>query len=129
MLRLAAKYTRLPCDYMGMRRDPELDFLLTMALEIHDTELLCSCGCGQYVEDSRDDDADGYYEVDDSNICYARAAIVRYEKDAGDSAEPGTMLRVYDTRTGEKPAFRQYDPSRPKPNIGGKPAGGDVLLG
>lgn len=78
-----------------------------MALDIHDNELLCSCGCGFYAEESRSSFSDGRYEVDDSKICYARAALVRYER-SGVEPEPGTMLRAFDAKVEPAPAHRQF---------------------
>lgn len=84
---------------MGMRRDAELDFLLTMALDIHDKDLLCPCGCGFYRAEAHDPMSS--FEVDDSVICFARGAREEYEKDEGAEAEPGTLLMVVDANVVE----------------------------
>jgi|SRR5690625_4578256 len=84
-----------------MRRDADLDFLLTMALDIHDNDLLCSCGCGFYRVDAHDDDADGWFKPDDSTICYARAAIEQYQREEANDAEAGTLITIVDERVTE----------------------------
>lgn len=86
-------------------RDPELDYLLSMALEWHDDVLLCPCKCGHYAVDTLDDDADGWYEVDDSTICNARAAMDDYQRETKGEIEPGMLLRIVDAR--EKAPSRQ----------------------
>lgn len=86
---------------MGMRRDPDLDFLLTMALDIHDNDLLCPCGCGFYSVDVHDPDSEDWFAVDDSTICAARAARESWDKEDGKDAEPGTLLAIVDERVGE----------------------------
>jgi len=83
---------------MGLRRDADLDFLLTMALDIHEKELLCPCGCGFYVEDAHDPNSEDWFVVDDSTICYVRAAREAYDKEDGKDAEPGTLLAIVDER-------------------------------
>lgn len=92
-----------------MRRDAYLDYQLTIALDIHDNDLLCPCGCGFYTVDAHDPDSEGWYEVDDSTICNARAASAQYEKEDGQDAEPGTLITVVDAR--EREAQRQKLPA------------------
>lgn len=113
MLRLAREYNLLPCKYINIPRDPEVDYLLTMALDIHDKELTCS-SCGGYVRDCQDPDADGDFEVDDSLICYRSAGLQYFQKDNPD-LEPGTMLRVVDTRIAEAPVRTQTNTAGVKP--------------
>ena len=108
MLRLAREYNLLPCKYINVPRDPEADFLLTMALDIHDKDLLCSCG--DYREDCQS--GDGWYEPDDSRVCYKRAAFEQFQKENPD-LEPGTMVVMVDTRTSTAP-------ERTQRNTGGK---------
>src|SRR5699024_271505 len=109
VLRLAKEYRVLPTRYLGMRRDAYLDFLLTMALDVHDNDLLCPCGCGFYADDTLDPDSDGWYGVDDSVICSARAANTEYQKNDAQDAEPGTLITVVDERKTE--AQRQKLPA------------------
>jgi len=107
VLRLAREYNLLPCEYINKKpRDPEIDYLLTMALDIHDKDLLCSCGCGFYRVDSHAEDADGWFEVADDAICFARAAVEVFQEDNPD-LEPGTLIRVVDTRIAEAPVRTQ----------------------
>lgn len=84
-----------------MRRNAELDFWLTMALDIHDKDLLCPCGCGYYRAEAHDPDYDGWFAVDDSTICQARAARELYEKEDGQDADPGTLIMIVDERVAE----------------------------
>lgn len=78
--------------------------MLTMALDIHDKDLLCTCG--EYREDCQT--GDGWYEIDDSNICHKQAALEQFRKD-NDDLEPGTMLRVVDLRREQAPSRTQHD--------------------
>lgn len=109
---------------MNRPRDGEVDFLLTMALDIHDKNLICGCGCGQYAADSHDEDADGHFEVADDTICAARAALDQFKSDNPD-LEPGTLLRVVDTRITEAPVRTQHHTSGVRPTG----AGSDDSLG
>lgn len=86
-----------------MPRDAEVDYLFTMALDIHDNELLCSCG--EYRDDCQT--GDGWYEIDDSQVCYKQAALDEFRKD-NDDLEPGTMLRAVDTRRDTAPSRTQH---------------------
>lgn len=110
MLRLAREYNLLPCKYINVPRDPEVDFLLTMALDIHDKDLLCVCGA--YREDCQS--GEGWYEIDDSNICFKRAALEEFQKENTD-LEPGTMPIVVDTRLTEAPERTQRHTAGKKP--------------
>lgn len=103
---------------MGAPRDDGLDFLLTMALEVHDQDLLCPCGCGEYRVDSHDPDADGWYEPDDSTICYARSAMSSFQKE-NPELDPGTLLRVVDVRREQAPSRKQHhtDGKREGPKV------------
>lgn len=103
----------MPTKYLGAVRDTQADFLLTLALEVHDEDLLCNCGCGFYASDAHDDDNDGEFEVSDETICYARSALSQYQKDNPD-VDPGTMLQVVDMRHSEQA------PSRKQHNTSGK---------
>lgn len=76
-----------------MRRDADLDFLLTMALDIHDKDLLCPCGCGFYAEDTLDPMGPAF-DVDDATICNARGAREEWEKEHGADTEPGTLIML-----------------------------------
>jgi len=78
----------------------ETDRLLTAALKLHE-QSKCSNGCGHYTDEAWDDDADGWYEADDSTVCHACAARERWQRDHQDGTarpEPGQLLRVVDTR-------------------------------
>lgn len=81
---------------LGFKAWGETDFLLTMALEAHEASL-CAGGCGQYADVAHDDDADGWFEADDSVQCHACAAQQRLEKES-ETREPGAMIHVYDAR-------------------------------
>jgi len=107
VLRLAREYNLLPCEYIGQERDPEIDFLFTMALDIHDKELLCQCG--DYREDCQT--GDGWYEIADDQICYKQAALEEFRKD-NDDLEPGTMLQVVDLRREQAPSRTQHHTKR-----------------
>lgn len=115
MLRLAREYTLLPCKYINVPRDAEVDFLLTMALDIHDKELLCSA-CGGYKKDCQDPDADGHFAVADDTVCYRTGAGQLFQKDNPD-LEPGTLLRVVDTRITTAPVRTQHNTQGRKPQI------------
>ena len=80
---------------MGYPRDPDLDFLLTMALELHDADL-CECGCGHYRDICQSDDMDGGYEVvDDEVVCHAKAAMDVYRREVGKrEVEDGALVWV-----------------------------------
>lgn len=54
--------------------------------------------CGHQLSESTNDDMDGWYEVDDSTVCHACAALERFRDEAKDGAEPGVLLRVVDVR-------------------------------
>lgn len=95
---------------MGAPRDPELDFVLAMAVDIHDTDLLCPA-CGGYAADCQGD-AEGEFVVDDNTICYASAARQSWEKEAGEHVEPGTLIRLVDLRREKAPSRNQFDPHR-----------------
>lgn len=56
---------------------------------------MCSCGCGQWAEDAHDPDTNGWWEVDDSQICEAGAALDEWRKEHGERAEPGQLLHVH----------------------------------
>lgn len=61
------------------------------------------CPRGHYTDDTTDPDAEGWYEVDDSMICEACAALDRYHKDHEHSPpEPGALLFVRDTYEDEE---------------------------
>lgn len=92
---------------MNRPRDGEVDFLLTMALDIHDKELTCT-SCGGYKRDCQSDDADGHFEPDDSTICYRTAAGEYFHKENPD-LEPGTIVRLVDTRIAPAPARTQHN--------------------
>ena len=81
-----------------------------MALDIHDKDLLCVCGA--YREDCQS--GEGWYEIDDSNICFKRAALEAFQKDNPD-LEPGTLLRVVDLRREEAPERAQRHTAGKKP--------------
>ncbi len=66
-----------------------------------------------------DDDADGWYEVDDSVVDYAEAALQRWEKD-NPNAEPGTLPRVVDTRLEKLPPRRAPSPPEPEEEASGR---------
>lgn len=94
----------LPCEYIGQERDAEIDFLLSLALDIHDNDLLCQCG--EYREDCQS--GEGWYEIADDQICYKQAALEQFRKD-NDDLEPGTMLRVVDLRREQAPSRSQHN--------------------
>lgn len=96
ILRTARHYRKLPCKYMGAKRDATLDYLLTQALEIHDNELLCECGCGFYRDFCQSEDAEGWIEIDDSTICHARAALEKGAKADGAPRHPGVLIKLVD---------------------------------
>ena len=54
---------------------------------------------------AEDDEADGWYEVDDSVIDYAEAALARWEKDTK-HPELGVQPRIVDTRIAPAPEKR-----------------------
>jgi len=93
----------LPCKYINSPRDAEVDYLFTMGLDIHDKDLLCTCG--EYREDCQD--GDGWYEIADDQICYKQAALEEFRKD-NDDLEPGTMLRAVDLRREQAPSRTQH---------------------
>lgn len=93
----------LPCEYIGQDRDAEIDFNLSMALDIHDKDLLCQCG--EYRADCST--GDGFYEVADDLICFKQAALEEFRKENND-LEPGTMLRVVDVRRDQAPSRTQH---------------------
>ena len=71
----------------------ETDTLIATAWEIHERSR-CTGGCGHYVDEAWDDEADGWYEADDSTVCAACAARERHINDQKGTPEPGVMLRV-----------------------------------
>lgn len=80
---------------------------MTMALDIHDKDLLCQCG--EYRDDCST--GDGWYEVADDLICFKQAALERFRKDNPD-LEPGTQLYVVDTRREQAPSRTQHGTSK-----------------
>lgn len=104
----------LPCKYINAPRDAEVDFLLTMALDVHDNDLLCS-SCGDYVAVCQVDGADGAFAPDDSTICYRTAARESFAKESGE-LEPGTLVRFVDTRISKAPERTQYNTDRARPS-------------
>lgn len=55
--------------------------------------------CGVDRDIGFDSESDGWLEVDDSLVCVACAALEQYQKEHEKSPpEPGTVLRVIDTR-------------------------------
>lgn len=114
ILRLAREYNLLPCKYINLPRDAEVDYLLTMALDIHDKDLLCVCG--DYRDACQDDDADGAYLVADDAICYRSAAVEVFQKE-NSNLEPGTLIRVVDTRIAEAPVRTQHYTDGKQPDI------------
>lgn len=63
-----------------------------------------------------DDDADGWYEVDDTMVDYAEAAFARWEKETK-NPEPGVQPRIVDTRVEKAPPPRtpNHDPEEDTP--------------
>lgn len=104
-----------PSKFLGLGFKPwgETDFLLTMALEEHEASL-CAGGCGQYSDEAHDDDAEGWYEADDSVQCHACAARQILEK-RSESQEPGQMIHVYDARIHGFEAHTKRPQPAPKP--------------
>lgn len=100
---------------MNRPRDAETDFLLTMALDIHDKDLICTA-CGGYVRDCQSDDAEGHFEPDDSTICYRTAAREEFLKENPD-LESGTLVRFVDTRIAPAPARTQHNTSGKRPEV------------
>jgi len=52
---------------------------------------LCGCGCGQWAPESHDPLTTGHYEIDDSTVCNAGAALQEWQKSDAEHAEPGTI--------------------------------------
>lgn len=44
-------------------------------------------------------DLEGWFEVKTDGICWACAALEEYERDNAEGRQPGSLLRVVDTRT------------------------------
>lgn len=77
---------------MPWREWGETDRVLSLVLDTHEN-LLCPCGCGQWMPYAHDPDTDGAWEVDEGVVCYAGAALERWRKD-NDQPEPGLMPLV-----------------------------------
>lgn len=54
--------------------------------------------CGHDAKKAFDPLADGWYEADTSVVCQACAAAERLMSDEKEKLEPGTVLRIVDTR-------------------------------
>lgn len=72
LLRTGRKYSRYPCEHIGLPHDPELDFVLTTALELYE-DSLCPGGCGVPLDEAHAAENDGRYERR-TVTCYACAA-------------------------------------------------------
>ena len=75
----------------------EEDRILAEALQIDEDER-CK-GCGQYLDESTDDDMDGWYEAE-TVTCHGCAARDRHTKEQKEP-EPGELVWVRNTYTGE----------------------------
>lgn len=68
----------------------EEDSLAAMGLAQYEA-MVCECGCGYLKQDCQNDLNDGHFEVDDTRICQAKAAIDRWQS-RNDTREPGQLL-------------------------------------
>lgn len=65
---------------------------------------LCPCGCGFPKARTWDDEADGWYTTQET-LCYARAALERWERSHGTNRPgPGVMAFVVDERDNVTPS-------------------------
>lgn len=111
ILRTAQTWGERPCAVVGLpwgqrKRLSETDAGLLYAFSIYEASL-CKCGCGQWAEQAHDPDTDGWWEVDDSTVCYAGAASEEWRKENGENAEPGQLIHVV--------LSSDYEPSREVP--------------
>ena len=76
----------------------DTDSLLATAHELWERSK-CPNGKSHYADEAWDDDADGWFEVDDSTVCQACAALERWQREHDTHRpEPGTLVRVKDMR-------------------------------
>ncbi len=73
----------------------DVDRSLALALVAYE-DSLCPCGCGYPRDRVWDDDADGWFEVEQVT-CYARAALDR-RRDARTEVDPGRLEFAVDGR-------------------------------
>lgn len=75
-----------------------MDRALALALVAYE-DALCPCGCGWPRDRAWDDDADGWFVVQEAT-CYARAALDRWrsEHSKAEDTEPGVLTYTVDER-------------------------------
>lgn len=111
MLRTARKYATLPCRYLGLPRDPEVDYALTLALELYE-EGLCPGGCGQHMDEAHDPVNEGRYEQR-TMVCQACAVS---QPGGEHKPQPGELVYVWRNpkeprrRRGKRGAARPVKP-------------------
>lgn len=78
---------------------PMRDRVMASALLLHE-DRIGPCG---HPHDVSVGDMEGWYEVDDSRVCWACAARDQYLKDHSESGlPPGVLIRVVDTHNQEE---------------------------
>ena len=108
MLRTGRKYGAYPCAHLGLPRDPEVDFLLTTALELYE-EGLCPGGCGQHMDEAHDEANQGRYERR-TVTCQACAA-----NHPGDDHKPQPGELAYVWRNPKPPRKRRGKVGKARP--------------
>lgn len=66
--------------------------------------------CGHDLERSSNPDMDGWYKVEETEVCYACAALERWREE-NEVLEPGLVPFVVDTRPESKPLRPRGRPS------------------
>lgn len=105
------------------KRLPETDALLYHAHSVYKGNL-CGCGCGQWAPEAHDPLMTGHYEIDDSIVCNAGAALQEWQKSDSEHAEPGTIpvVRKADEMAAEQLERLEVERDRRRANAARKPA-------
>lgn len=74
--------------------------------------MLCSCGCGQWAPDCRDERTAGRWQAH-TDTCYAGAAIDEFRSQHGDDLEAGAVVYLTLLPEGEQAQdLVSFDPER-----------------
>lgn len=91
-----------PLEFFGIEGEgafTQTDRAITQGLTLYEQSLCADCKTPAF--ESFNPEMDGWYEVDDSAVCYACAAREHYGKlveKSGQHPEPGMKIQIVNTR-------------------------------